>query len=72
MRNFVHLIQYEQGPFSFGAVGQQPRLFPLRFDPSGSAQGRLVGAGNVIGQLLRSATCKARVVLPTCLAPETT
>ena len=41
MRNFVHLVQYEQGPLSLGVIGQQPGLFPLRFDPAGAAQGWL-------------------------------
>ena len=31
-------------------TGQQPGLFPLRFNPSGTAQGWLIGAGYVIGQ----------------------
>ena len=46
----LNLVQDEQRALAAGVVGQEPRRVPLLRDPFRAAQGRLVGAGEAMGQ----------------------
>ena len=47
---FWNLVQDEKSTLGAGAASQEPRGVPLSGDPIRAAQGRLVGAGVVMGQ----------------------